>query len=254
MINEVQNLLNNYVSWLRDKTKLRQINQEWVEITTPYLDRHNDYLQIYAKHSDGGFTLTDGGYILEDLEQNGCVLESQKRKNLLNTTLNGFGVKKNENNLEISASSSNFHMQKHNLIQAMLSVNDMFYLADSTIEDLFFEDVMKWFDENDIRYTHDIRLTGKSGYSHSFDFIIPKSRNQPERIVQAINKADKAKAQSFVFAWIDSRESRAAESKSYAFLNNIKGKRDSIYEALKNYEIIPILWDEREKIREELAA
>lgn len=43
MIQEIQNLLAAYHTWLKDKTALRQIDQ-WVEITTPYLDRHNDLL------------------------------------------------------------------------------------------------------------------------------------------------------------------------------------------------------------------
>ena len=34
--------------WLKDKTTLREVDGEWVEITTPYLDRHNDALQIYC--------------------------------------------------------------------------------------------------------------------------------------------------------------------------------------------------------------
>jgi hypothetical protein len=48
MITEMQGLIDKYLAWLKDKTSLRQID-DWVEITTPYLDRHNDYLQIYAK-------------------------------------------------------------------------------------------------------------------------------------------------------------------------------------------------------------
>jgi len=47
MIGEIQSLLDEYMRWLKEKTQLRQID-DWVEITTPYLDRHNDYLQIYA--------------------------------------------------------------------------------------------------------------------------------------------------------------------------------------------------------------
>jgi len=47
MINEIQGLVNEYARWLREKTQVRQVD-EWVEITTPYLDRHNDYLQIYT--------------------------------------------------------------------------------------------------------------------------------------------------------------------------------------------------------------
>lgn len=41
MIGEVQSLLDQYWIWLRDRTSLREIG-DWTEITTPYLDRHND--------------------------------------------------------------------------------------------------------------------------------------------------------------------------------------------------------------------
>ena len=66
MTEEIQALLDQYWDWLRDKTTLRQMNG-WVEITTPYLDRHNDRLQIYAMRQDGGYVLADGGYVLDDL-------------------------------------------------------------------------------------------------------------------------------------------------------------------------------------------
>src|SRR3990172_5232136 len=89
MMDEIQRLLDQYIAWLKDKTILRQV-KDWVEITTPYLDRHNDYLQIYAKCQNGGYILTDDGYVLEDLEQSGCKLESAKRQALLKITLNGF--------------------------------------------------------------------------------------------------------------------------------------------------------------------
>jgi hypothetical protein len=50
-----------YAQWVRDKSILREVNDQYVEITTPYLDRHNDYTQIYVRKDDGGFVLTDGG-------------------------------------------------------------------------------------------------------------------------------------------------------------------------------------------------
>ena len=152
MIQEIQALLDQYVAWLKDKTTLRQV-AEWIEITTPYLDRHNDYLQIYAKQSDHGYILTDDGYTIEDLEQSGCKLESAKRQDLLRMTLNGFGVQHNGSALEIHASPENFALRKHNLIQAMLAVNDMFYLASPTVVGVFYEDVVAWLDLHDIRYT-----------------------------------------------------------------------------------------------------
>ena len=63
-----------------------------------------------------------------------------------------------------------------------------FYLAKPMVESLFYEDVISWLDVNDIRYTPKAKFTGISGYDHLFDFVIPKSRRQPERMVQAINR------------------------------------------------------------------
>lgn len=121
MIDEIQTLLDQYMVWLKDKTALRQV-KDWIEITTPYLDRHNDYLQIYAKRENGGFLLTDDSYTIKDLRISGCELESKKRKDFLTLTLNGFGVKTDGDALVVHASADNFAMRKHNLIQAMLAL------------------------------------------------------------------------------------------------------------------------------------
>ena len=207
MIQEIQTLLDRYLAWLKDKTTLRQVD-EWIEITTPYLDRHNDYLQIYATRKNKDFILTDDGYTIEDLEQCGCKLESPKRQDLLRMTLNGFGVRINDKILEIHASPENFALRKHSLIQAMLAVNDMFYLAAPTVTSVFYEDVVTWLDLCDVRYTPKVKFTGRSGYDHLFDFVIPKSRHQPERIVQTINRPSRNTAEVVAFAWIDTKEVR----------------------------------------------
>ena len=115
MIAEVDRLLDNYLSWLKDTTTLRQVD-EWVEITTPYLDRHNDYLQIYIRRQNDEYILTDDGYILGDLDRSGCNLDTPKRNALLTMTLNGFGVQLKGNELTIHASHENFAQKKHNLI------------------------------------------------------------------------------------------------------------------------------------------
>lgn len=254
MIEEIQKLLDDYLAWLRDKTLLRQIDQ-WIEITTPYLDRHNDYIQIYARKANGGYVLTDDGYTIKDLEQSGCKLQSPKRQKLMEMTLNGFGVQLRNNALEIHASSDNFALRKHNIVQAILAVNDMFYLAVPMVASLFYEDVVAWLDLHDVRYTPKVKFTGKSGYDHLFDFVIPKSRLQPERILQAINRPRRETAQAVAFAWIDTKEVRPSDSKAYAFLNDSEHSVSTdVLEALRNYNVQPILWSRREDIREELIA
>lgn len=254
MIEEIQRLMDAYHAWLKDKSVLRQVDQ-WVEITTPYLDRHNDYVQIYAKKANGGFSLTDDGYTIDDLEQSGCKLESRKRQDLLRMTLNGFGVQMDDKALQVHASPDNFALRKHNLVQAMLAVNDMFYLAVPMVASLFYEDVVAWLDVHDIRYTPKVKFTGKTGYDHLFDFVIPKSRQQPERIVQTINRPNRDTAQAVVLSWIDTKEVRSQGSRAYALLNDSEQAVSSaVVDALKSYDVQPVPWSERDEVRELLAA
>lgn len=254
MINEIQSLLDSYLKWLRDRTTLKQIDN-WVEITTPYLDRHNDYIQIYAQRSNGGFTITDDGETINDLETSGCRLNSPKRQDILRMILNGFGVQEVKGALQVNASRENFALRKHNLVQAMLAVNDMFYLAVPIVTSLFYEDVTAWLDSNEVRYTPSVKFSGKSGYDHLFDFVIPKSKSEPERILKTINRPSRETAQSIAFAWIDTREVRAPESRAFAVLNDSEMKvAQPIIEALINYDMKAILWSRKDEAIMELAA
>lgn len=254
MIQDIQSLMDAYHTWLKDKSMLRQVN-EWVEITTPYLDRHNDYVQIYAKRANGGFTLTDDGYTINDLEQSGCKLESRKRQDLLRMTLNGFGVQLEGTALQVHSAPENFALRKHNLVQAILAVNDMFYLAMPMVASLFYEDVVAWLDVHDVRYTPKVKFTGKTGYDHLFDFVIPKSRQQPERIVQTINRPNRNTAQAVVLSWVDTKEVRSPKSRAYALLNDTEQEVSlAVVDALRSYDVHPVAWSQRENVREELAA
>lgn len=255
MIEEIQKLVDTYVAWLKDKTALRAIDKEWVEITTPYLDRHNDYVQIYARRNDGEFVLTDDGYTIDDLEQSGCSLDSPKRRSLLQVTLNGFGVQINGKAMEVRATPSSFPLRKHNLVQAMLAVNDLFYLATAHVASLFLEDVTAWLDLSEIRYTPNVKFTGKSGFDHLFDFVIPKSRVQPERILRAITSPNRQDAERLAFSWIDTKEVRPADSRAFALLNDSdRTVSPDVVDALRSYEVEPVLWTQREAFRDQLAA
>jgi hypothetical protein len=251
---EIEKLLQTYRAWLKDKTSLRQIDGEWVEITTPYLDRHNDSLQIYARAENGGYLLTDDSYTIRDLEASGCNLYTERRQDLLRMTLNGFGVRLQDEALEVHATAESFPLRKHNLIQAMLAVNDLFYLAKPIVESLFFEDVIAWLDANEIRYTPKAKFTGTSGYDHLFDFVIPKSRKQPERIVQAITRPTRETALSFINAWTDTRQVRPPQSRAYAVLNDEQPVSGGVIEALQNYQIKSVPFSQRADVVAELAA
>src|SRR5690606_34249009 len=120
--------------------------------------------------------------------------------------------------LEVKATRENFALRKHSLLQAILAVNDLFYVARSNVENFFFEDVALWLDNADIRYTPKVSFVGHSRYTHQFDFAIPKSRSQPERILRVINNPNKDNAQSTAFAWVDTKDVRPMGSVAFAIL------------------------------------
>ncbi|GMO54271.1 MAG: DUF1829 domain-containing protein [Candidatus Endomicrobiellum trichonymphae] len=260
MIDEtIMILIDSYYKWLKEKTTLTNI-KDWIEITTPYIDRHNDYIQIYikkSKGSSGSFTLTDDGYIIDDLLMSGVKLDSQKRKELLRITLNSFGVTKDErsNALCINANMDDFPLKKHNLVQAILAINDMFYAANAHVANLFLEDVKNWMDSNDVRYTENINFKGKSGFDRKFDFVIPKSKISHERLIKVINDLNKNTTDSLIMDWIDTKEIRTEEPKAYVIINDVNKKiKQNSLDFLKHYDIQPILWTERENFKTTLVA
>lgn len=254
MIEEIRLLTNQYWDLLKDKTALRTLNG-WVEVTTPFLDRHNDYIQIYVRKHGEAITITDDGETIQDLRSYGCDLDTPKRSALLNTTLRGFGIGLEADQLTVHASSTTFGIKKHNLIQAMLAVNDLFYLSTPSVRSLFLEDVEEWLTNNEIRFTPRVKLAGQSGYDHMFDFVIPSSRSAPERLLRAINKPNRDRAQQFAFAWHDTREVRPADSKAIAVLNNTdQSVPEEVFEALRAYDISTVLWTNRDEARELVAA
>jgi len=259
MIDDMQKLIDNYFQWLKDRTVLKEVegDEGWVRVVTPHLDRHNDCIQFYARHAAHGLLLTDDGATIEDLKLSGCKLDSPKRKRLLEQTLASLGVQLGEGgeDLIVHATEANFALKKHSLLQAMLAVNDLFYLAQPHVASLFFEDVVSWLDLSEVRYTPKVKFTGKSGYDYMFDFVIPKFHDVPERFVQALTNPNRDTVGGLLYRWLDTRETREKGSKLYALLNDSNREvQGDVIDALRKYEATPVLWSERETVREALAA
>ncbi|MCH8150836.1 MAG: DUF1828 domain-containing protein [Planctomycetes bacterium] len=249
-----QELVEAYIEWLRSRISVAEIRGV-CEITTPFLDRHNDYLQIYVKRSNGNLVLTDDGYTIRDLALSGCDVSSPWRKQLLTTILNGFGVRLNDDELRVEARTDTFPQKKHALLQAMLAVNDMFMTATEHVVSLFFEDVEQFLVDHGVRYTPRVQFSGKSGFVHNFDFVIPASQVKPERILRAINRPERTNVTALLFAWNDTKEIRSPNSMAYAMLNDSEKPLSSdVIVALRQYGIIGVTWSGREEFASELAA
>jgi hypothetical protein len=246
---ECQDLVNAYIEWLRKKISIESIDGI-CEITTPFVDRHNDHLQIYVKRSDAALILSDDGHTINDLRLSGCEFKTEKRRQMLLSILNGFGVQRKEDELFVEARVDNFPQKKHNLIQAILSINDLFVMAAPMVASLFKEDLERFLRLNEIRFTPSVNFTGRSGFVHFFDFVIPASKLKPERILRAINRPNRQNITSLIFSWTDTKGVRAPDSSAYGVLND----SPELIGALKQYGINSVLWSKRDDYIEDLAA
>jgi len=249
-----ENLVESYSAWLKHRTIAKDISGT-VEITTPFLDHNNDRLQIYVERRGDLLRLSDDGHVIQGLSMSGCDIQTPKRKEILASIVNGFGVQQNGDVLAVESTIDEFPYKKHRLLQAMRSVDDMFMTSRSTVASLFLEDVEAFLEAHAIRFTPNVQFIGRSGFINKFDFVIPASRTAPERLVSATNRPTRESTASLLFAWNDTRAVRSDKSVLYAALNDTDRPVPSdLLGALTSYGIKPITWSLRENYVSELAA
>lgn len=247
-----QSLIDEYLHWLREGFLAKSFEGGCI-ISTPFLDRHNDAIELFVERRNNQLWLTDDGYTLSDLRASGMEFSTEKRRRLLDTTLNGFGVRLEQGELCVAASPQDFAQKKHRLIQTILTVNDMFVMAEPHVLQLFKEDVAAFLGDEGVAYLMDFKLSGKSGYDHKFDFGLPKTRTRPERVVQAVNHLTKDLSTSLAFAVGDVVASRPEPLGAFAVLNDeMHPPNEDHLQALRAYDIAPLFWSQRHRIVESL--
>lgn len=244
---ECERLIGDYLRWLKEGLEIRELERS-CKIATPFLDRHNDEIEIYIQKNNGQLLLTDDGYTIGDLAACGMTFSTDKRKAHLTAILNGFGVRQEGNELQVNATPQDFPQKKHSLVQAMLAVNDMFVMGEEHVLSLFKEDVARFLESNSIPVFPDFKLSGKSGFDHKFDFGLPKTQRKPQRVLQAINNLTRDLALSTAFAVVDVRLARTAPLQAFTFLNDVEHTTvaDNL-SAIRAYDIEPLLWSERQR-------
>lgn len=244
---DIQAMIKEYTDWLYSGFTAVQMG-EYYELTTPYMDRYNDHLQIYVRQDQSGnYFLTDDGYIINNLKSSGVsITRSAKRKDMLNRIARNFGVTINGDCLEIQATKSSYPQKKHMLLQTMMTIDDMFIAEPNTVKNFFTEDVGIYLDSHDIFYSRDFSLVGKTGSLYVYDYHLQRTREKPERFCKAINHMNEGTRNLTLFNWVDTKEKRADKGELVLFLNDEKEVSDSDLEALRSYDVNYILWSQRQ--------
>lgn len=237
--------VDEYLMWLKENIVEKKTGN-CTEITTPFLDRHNDWIQIFVEQLDNGMLyITDDGYILNDLKNCGIDLKTEARKKLLTSITSGYGVNITNNELNIITDKSLFPQKKHMLIQCMMSVSDMYFTSKSNAISIFSDEVKNFFDHYDVPYCSDIFLAGKSGFKNRFDFMLPHTSQRPEILIKSIGTPTSDNIKLALFQWEDTKERREKESKLLLYLNDSKQISSNIINSCASYGIQAFPWKER---------
>ena len=247
-------IMNDYIKWIRDNTFIKKMDGEGVKLVSPFLDSHNDYINIYAKRLDTNqIRLGDGGILFFDLESYGIKL-TDKKKELFDRTLLSYGVQFDNATKEIYiiAEQNAIGKAKHRLIQCLLSVNDFFNYTEQNIKELFFYEVYNALLEAEIQFTPEITISGQSSYQHRFEFAVGLTKNKPQRLVSLIPTPNrKQRAESCLFAFTDLQRT----GRNFIGTVLYKGEpNENFINAFKNYDFKVFSWEkEKEAVLELLS-
>ncbi len=248
---------DDYVALLKQRTTEYKINDNIHRITTPLLDRNNDAIEIYVIKDTNQLTITDDGYIVNDLISSGLSLKKDTiRYKYLKNILANHGVEIGKNNdLFVKTSPKNYAIKMHMLTQCMSKVSDLFVLNKPSVVSLFNEDIKDFLNDNDIRFIENPLFIGKSRLTTQYDFAIPSNKEAPERIIKATGNINLNFARTTMFGWQDTKETRDKDSTLYLIFDDRNKKAsEDIHMALDSYDINLINWTNIDNYKDELSA
>ena len=207
---ETDSLVEAYIRWLRENSTERDLEGGWKELTFPFLDRHNDFLQVFAQSESTGLRITDEGRTIRDVRRAGCdIAGPTRRRAIAETILRGLGLDPaliDGEEIAATAINGDFPWKLHGVLQSMLAIDGLANMAPPIVASIFEEDVARWLGSIGAAYTRDPKLAGRTGVEHTFDFIVRGGPGREDRILEAIPNPDKLHVQSFAYEAVDTMQ------------------------------------------------
>lgn len=251
--------LDYYVAWLRENSSEQVVDDGWVSLTVPFLDRHNDYLQVFVRRDSEGYHITDDGQTFNDLKHIGCDLTgSPRRREIAERILRLRGLDPHlvqEQAITSVAINGDFPGKLHHVFLSMLALDGLAHVTRPNIVTSFKDDVTKWLTKRHLPFTRPAKYAGSRSTEHVFDYRLDGQRGSPDRILQAIPDPDKVHVQSFVYEVNDTRAALGDESLEFwAVVNDESRLNKKSKEALMGNGVRYFGWSNREEMAIRLAS
>ena len=234
---DIKSLVDEYIDFLKQNITYKQVERGY-EITTPFLDEKNDWIQLYISEINGEeLILSDDGACLSYWEDLGISL-TPKRNEQLNNILRTFGVSLSHDNcLTTRCTVKDFAKKKHALLQAIIKVYDLSASAQTRTTIDFSKDVSDYFDKNEIYYMENISIIGKTGFVHTYDFSLSRTKSFNERFCKTLNRINRVNVVNTLFGWQETHEQRKGACDLIVFVNDAVKSSDTFIRGLSEYGI-----------------
>ena len=105
----------------------------------------------------------------------------------------------------------------------------------------FYDEVENFFNSIDARYAPNISIEGRSHLSHKFEFLISRSKKEPERLIKLLNNPKKDNLKATLFNFTDLNDDRNLSDKIIIF-NDSDGENQDITLATRELNIKLLKW------------
>lgn len=123
---ETNKIIESYTNWLKDSVFSIEIDENYTEIVTPFLDSHNDLISVYVKSLDNGrLFLTDGGDTIEMLDVYGIDVLSEDTRILLHKLARATGCEVKDKEICVIARESNVGFLINQLAMAIMRISGL---------------------------------------------------------------------------------------------------------------------------------
>lgn len=255
---EINDISRDYYKWLTDNNKFIPIEDESLELFSPFLDYFGESISVnISKHGDK-YLLSDYGETLWNLELFGIDLtkdKNSKKYQLLKniTTYDGLILDEEYNELKKLTTKKNLSQSLHDYIEAISNVSSLAVTKRENVISLFRDEVMQYFLENrDELYPHvfpDFRVQGKSQITHKFDLAFPGKQTEYIKIIKNVGINN---TKNILFDWRDVQDFRNETYNTDSRLNiihqDIETVSPTVLTMLEEYGVDIFSFREKDKI------
>ena len=248
---ETVKLLENYYDWLKKQYVIKKHSTS-DEIITPFLDNINDNISIYVDRlQNGQILLNDDGYTLNNLEMMGINL-TNTRKSLLESICKQFNIDIIDNDtLSIKGTEQDFPAMKYNLTSAILRINDLLFTKKSNVENMFYDDVLNYLQDNDFGGLP-TTMSGFSGLSYDFKYAIPQRGMNPLKLINMQNNISSSQMMKEAFTFEDIKRNSSFDYKNPKYVVIFNDEEKTVSEKSQQiadtYDLDLIPWNDKELV------